>query len=176
MENSFGLPIIPDDEEERLAKLYSYGIVETYEETGSFKHIASMASHIFKAPVALVSFVEEEQVTFVANVGMEDTRRVSRGISLCSLSILREEVTVFENAGEEACLLSNPLVAGDFGLRFYAAAPLQTADGYRIGSVCIVDKKPRKFSAAEQELLQGLATAVMDELEERKLRAKIKNA
>ena len=169
MENTFGVPIIPEDDEERLARLYSYGLVESYEEAGSFKHIASMAAHIFKVPIALVSFVEEEHVTFVANVGMEDTRQVSRGVSLCSLSVLREEVTVFENAREEACLLANPLVVGDFGLQFYAAAPLKTHDGYSLGSVCIVDKKPRKFSEAEQELLKGLAAAVMEEMEERKL-------
>ncbi|WP_017731559.1 GAF domain-containing protein [Nafulsella turpanensis] len=169
MENSFGRPIIPENETERLTRLYSYGLTDTYEELGSFKHIASMAAHIFRTPIALVSFVDEKQVIFKANVGMEGTRQVSRGISLCSLSILQEEVTVFENAREEACLLANPLVTGDFGLQFYAAAPLQTPDGYRIGSVCIVDKKPRKFSDAEQELLQGLASAVMEELEEKRL-------
>lgn len=170
MENTFGIPIIPENDEERLLSLYSYGVVGSYEESGSFKHIASMATHIFKVPIALVSFVEEEKVVFVGNVGMEDTRQVSRGVSLCSLSILREEVTVFENAREEACLLANPLVLGEFGLQFYAAAPLKSHDGYSLGSVCIVDKKPRKFAEAEQELLQGLATAVMEELEERKLR------
>lgn len=167
MENTFNVPIIPENDEERLARLYSYGIKDTYEESGTFKHIVSMAAHIFKVPIALVSIVDEEQVIFVGNVGMEDTGQVSRGISLCSLAVLKEEVTVFENAREEACLLANPLVVGDFGLQFYAAAPLQSPDGFRLGAVCIIDKNPRTFSEAEQDLLKGLATAVMDELEER---------
>ena len=166
MENTFNKPIIPKNDEERLAKLYSYGIDQVYEKAGTFKHIVSMAASIFKVPIALVSFVDEEQVIFAGNFGMEDTRKVSRGVSLCSLAILHEEVTVFENAREEACLLANPLVAGDFGLQFYAAAPLQTPDGFRLGAVCIADKTPRSFSVAEREFLKGLAAAVMDELEE----------
>jgi GAF domain-containing protein len=169
MENTFGMQIIPPNEEERLAKLHCFNILNDYDETGTFKHIAAMAAHIFKVPIALVSFVDKEQVFFKGNIGMEGTDSVSRGESLCSLAILKEEATVFENAKEEPCLIANPMVAGSFGLQFYAGAPLKTSDGFNIGTVCILDKKPRKLSGTEQYLLENLASAVMDELEEKQL-------
>lgn len=167
MENTFGIPIIPDNDEERLAKLYSYDLLDKYAEEGNFKHVAAMAANIFKVPIALVSLVDRAHVIFKGNIGMEGTDVVDRGASLCSLAVLQNEVTVFEDAKNEPCLLSNPLVAGDFGLKFYAGAPLITPDGFNIGTVCIVDKKERTFSADDQLLLQGLASAVMQELEDR---------
>ncbi|WP_224997833.1 GAF domain-containing protein [Cesiribacter sp. SM1] len=169
MENTFGIPIIPDNDRERLEKLYSYNVIDRYDEDGIFKHVAAMAAKIFKVPIALVSLVDKEHVIFKGNVGMEGTDIVSRGASLCSLAVLNDGVTVFENAKEEPCLLSNPLVAGDFGLKFYAGAPIRTPDGFNIGTVCVVDKKVREFTEEDQRLLEGLATAVMTELEDRQL-------
>lgn len=169
MENTFGIPITPANEEERLAKLYGYNVLGDYEEVGIFKHVAAMAAQIFQAPIALVSFVDKEQVFFRGNVGMEGTDEVSRGVSLCSLAILKEGVSIFENTRKEPCLLANPMVAGSFGMQFYAGAPIKTPDGYNIGTVCIVDKIARSFSEHDQRLLEGLALAVMDELEERQL-------
>ena len=168
MENTFSIPIIPENDQERLEKLFGYNVLETYDQSGSFQQVALMAAHIFKVPIALVSFVDALRVVFRGNVGMEGTEQVSRGVSLCSLAILSKDVTVFKNAKEEACLLSNPLVTGSFGLRFYAAAPLQSQAGFNIGSVCIVDKKPRDFTLPEQNLLKGLASFVMEDLESKK--------
>ncbi|QMU30412.1 GAF domain-containing protein [Adhaeribacter radiodurans] len=164
MKNTFGIPIIPCNDRERVKKLHEYNILDTHSE-GSFKHITSLAAHIFKVPIALISFVDSERVWFKANEGMEEVTEIDRGISLCSLSILNDDLTVFTDTLEEPCLLANPLVAGSFGLRFYAAAPLQTADGYNLGSVCIVDKEPRKFTYADQDMLTHLAELVMKELE-----------
>ncbi|RDV11958.1 GAF domain-containing protein [Pontibacter diazotrophicus] len=165
MDNTFGIPIIPDNEDERLAKLRSLHILDTYEENGTFKHIAAIASRMFNVPIALVNFVDKDYVVTKARVGVEGSTEVSRAISLCSLAVLRSDVTVFENAREEPCLLANPMVIGDFGLQFYAAAPLTTSDGYNIGAVCIVDKVPREFSGSDQKMLQTLAAAVMDDIE-----------
>lgn len=162
--NTFGIPIIPVNDSERVKKLHEYQILDTHSE-GSFKHVASMAAHIFKVPIALVSFVDKERVWFKANVGMEGVTEVDRGVSFCSLSVLSSDLTIFNDALKEPCLLTNPLVAGNFGLRFYAAAPLKTPDGYNIGSVCIVDKKPREFNYADQSMLEHLAEVVMTELE-----------
>ncbi|MBD1398120.1 GAF domain-containing protein [Pontibacter sp. JH31] len=165
MNNTFGLPIIPDNDNERLAKLKSLHILDTYEENGTFKHIAAIASRMFNVPIALVNFVDRDYVITKAQTGMDGLNEVSRAVSLCSLAILNSDVTVFENAREEPCLLANPMVIGDFGLQFYAAAPLTTSDGYNIGAVCIVDKVPREFTASDQKMLQSLASIVMDEIE-----------
>lgn len=165
MDNTFGIPIIPDNESERLEKLRSLHILDTYEENGTFKHIAAIASRMFNVPIALVNFVDKDYVVTKARVGVDGSNEVSRGVSLCSLAVLRTDVTVFENAREEPCLLANPMVIGDFGLQFYAAAPLTTSDGFNIGAVCIVDKSPREFSESDQKMLESLASIVMDEIE-----------
>jgi GAF domain-containing protein len=167
MQNSFGLDIIPLDETERLQKLHEYKILDS-PSGGPFKHIAGLAAHLFGVPIGLVSLVDSERVLFKGNVGMEDVNEIDRGVSLCSLAILQKEVTVFEDALKEPCLLTNPLVAGEFGLRFYAAAPLVTHDGFTLGSVCVVDQKPRSFTPEDQQNLEYLARMVMDELENRK--------
>ena len=104
---------------------------------------------------------------FKGNVGMEGVDEVDRGVSLCSLAILDPEPTIFNNALLEPCLLANPLVAGNFGLRFYAGAPITTPDGYHIGTVCVVDKAPRAFSEKEKALLVQFAGSVMSEIDER---------
>lgn len=166
--NTFGIPIIPENEEERLTQLHKYLNSDTYSE-GTFKHVAAMAFHIFNVPIALVTFVDKEKVSLKANIGMEDKTEIDRGVSLCSLVVLKGEVTVFENATEAPCLLANPFVAGNFGLQFYAGAPLKTADGFNLGAVCILDKTPREFSVADQHLLKSLAAVVMDEMEEKKV-------
>ena len=164
MTNTFGIPIVPENETDRVEKLKEYKILDTHSE-GSFKHVASLVAHIFQVPIALVSFVDTERVWFKANVGMEGVTEVDRGISLCSLAVLNEDVTVFNNALEEPCLLANPLVAGEFGLRFYAAAPLKTREGFNLGSLCIVDKEPRKLNKDGKDMLAHLAGIVMQELE-----------
>lgn len=169
MENTFNTPIIPGNEQERLEKLHSYNILDTHDETGTFRHVTSLAVQIFKVPIALVSLVDYERVIFKSNTGMEGVKEAKRGESLCSLAILSDEVIVFEKAKEDPCLLANPLVNGSFGLQFYAGAPLKTPDGYNIGAVCIVDKVPRSFSVADRALLQSLAAVVMDELESGRL-------
>ncbi|MDQ3536491.1 MAG: GAF domain-containing protein, partial [Bacteroidota bacterium] len=166
MKNTFSIDIIPDNDEQRLDVLRRYEILDTPREH-SFDRVAELAVKIFNVPIALISLVDKEKVFFKANVGMPGAKTVDRGMSLCSLAVLRDNPTVFENAKEEPCLLANPMVTGSFGLQFYAGAPIITLDGYNIGTVCIVDKMPRSFSEKEKSMLQDLAGIVMDELEVR---------
>jgi GAF domain-containing protein len=174
--NTFiGINIIPDNEEERLQKLQEYEILDTPQE-GAFNHLAAMAAHMFKVPIALVSLVDADRVWFKANVGLGGVKNVPRGESLCSLAVLNSDPTIFEDAINEPCLLANPLVSGNFGLRFYAGAPLVTEDGLNIGTFCIVDKQPREFTESDKKMLVQMAAIVMDEIELRYLRRKVKSA
>ncbi|GEO03384.1 hypothetical protein AAE02nite_10480 [Adhaeribacter aerolatus] len=167
MKNYLGRPHIPDNEEERLAKLKSYYVLDAYEQSGTFQHVAIMAARIFEVPMAFVNFVDEQNILIKASVGFNEVSEVKREVGLCSLAILKDEVTVFENAKREPRFLTNPLVHGEFGLEFYAGAPLKTTDGFNIGVIAIADKKPREFSKDEEQLLAGLAACIIDELEER---------
>jgi PAS domain S-box-containing protein len=164
MENTFGKNIIPENDQLRIEALKRYKILDTPPEN-AFDNVARLATQIFNVPISLISLVDEEQVYFKANIGMGRAKSASRGVSLCSLAVLQTEVTVFENAPEEPCLLTNPNVAGSFGLKFYAGAPLITHDGFMIGTLCIIDQTPRVFSTADREIMQSLAKIVMDEIE-----------
>lgn len=165
MDNTFGIPIIPDNEDERLNDLHGLKHFETYQEEGPFKHIASMAARMFNVPIALVNFVDNAHVFTKSGVGLSSYNPVPRGTSLCSLAILKSGVTVFENALNEPCLLSNPMVTDEFGLRFYAAAPLVSNKGHHVGALCLVDKSPRTFSELDQKILANLASILMEEVE-----------
>lgn len=164
MKNTFGKEIIPENDSSRLAALAEYKKVD-FKFDNHFNTIAKVVARIFNMPIALIAFVDKEEVHFKANVGMEGTNTVSRGISLCSLAVLDDEITVFDRPLEEPCLMSNPLVSGEFGLRFYAGAPLKTRDGYNIGTLCIVDKKQRYITEAQKTILTDMASIVMDQLE-----------
>ena len=172
MINTFGKEIIPPNDEARLEALKRYEVLDTPHEE-YFDRMARMAAMIFNMPIALVSFVDKERVFFKANVGMPGVENVSRGVSLCALAVLDDDVTVFERPLEEPCLLANPLVTGEFGLRFYAGAPIRTPDGYNIGTLCLVDKKPRYITEDQKTLLADLAGVVADLLVGRLALAKL---
>ena len=167
IENTFGMNIVPENDIERLKALKRYKITDTPSED-SFDGIAKLATQIFNVPISLLSLVDAETVFFKANMGMGNAKEANRGKSLCALAILDHEVTVFEDALKEPCLMSNPNVIGDFGLRFYAGAPLVTHDGFLIGTLCIIDKKTREFSPSDRKILEGLAATAMEQIELRR--------
>jgi GAF domain-containing protein len=166
MENSFGKPIIPANEALRLKALEYFNILTSLPDR-YFSNLARIIAIAFDTPIALISLVHKTDVFFPGNYGMEGVHRVSRGDSLCSLAILDPNPTVFKDALKEPCLLSNPLIAGEFGLRFYAGAPIVTKENFNIGTVCVVDKEPREFSQKEEGLLILFAENVMLEIEHR---------
>lgn len=167
IENTFGINIVPENEVSRLEALRRYRITDTPSED-SFDGIARLAAKVFNLPIALLSLVDSESVFFKANIGMGKAKEANRGSSLCALAILDKEVTVFEDALKEPCLMANPNVVGDFGLRFYAGAPLITHDGFLIGTLCVIDKNTREFSSSDREILEGLAQTAMDQIELRR--------
>ena len=166
MENTFGKNIIPENEVERLKNLENYKIIYTQSEP-IFNELAALAATLHKVPLAMINFVAKDLVWTKAYEGAEGLTKLERGSSLCSLAILKESVTVFEDTLKEPILMSNPMVAGEFGLRFYAAAPITTKDGFNIGSVCILDKKSREFTDEDQEKLASVARLVEIEIEKR---------
>ncbi len=163
MENTFTIPIIPGNETERLKALRRYELIGTSAEK-SFRRIAEMIAVTFQAKMAMITLVDEETVHFESSVGL-DFSVAPRGISFCSLTILSPDVNVVENALHNDIVCKNPTVTGSFGLRFYAGAPLITQDGFAIGSVCLVDTKPRTFDQRNRQLLQGMAAVVMEQVE-----------
>lgn len=154
---------IPANETGRLGALRRYEILDSPPD-GSFDRITAICARLFKVPVALVTLVDEDRIWFKSRFGL-DADQVDREAGLCASAILNEEVYVVTNAAMDPRTLANPLVAGAMGLRFYAAAPLRTHDGYSLGNLCIIDKEPRDLSADQQATLKDLAAVVMDEME-----------
>lgn len=167
MKNTFGIDIIPDNENDRLAELRKFRILNTPPEK-SLNQIALVVAKVFNVPISLISFVADEDVYFKGNFGLKSDS-ASRGVSLCAIAILQDATTVFEDTIEEPCLLANPQVHGEFGLRFYAGAPLRTPDGFNIGTLCIVDFKQRFFSSEQIALLEDFASMVMEVLVMRRI-------
>ena len=167
MHNTFGKDIIPHNDTERLKAVQYYDIIGDLKDS-YFHNLGQIVARTFDTPIALISFVEKEKVSFKVNIGMEGTNEVERGVSLCSLAILGDDPTIFFDATKEPCLINNPLVAGEFGLKFYAGAPITTPDGYNIGTLCILDFESREFSENESEILIDFAKVAMQELIARK--------
>jgi len=129
-----------------------------------------MAANWFRVPIAIVSLVDHDRIWFKSHHGL-DLSEAAREPGLCASAIFSTEVYHIRDAINDVRALANPLVAGKFGLRFYAAAPLRTHDGFNLGTFCIIDRKPRELAPSEAEMLTKLATLVMDQMELR-LRAR----
>lgn len=150
-------------ESKRLTALKRYGILDTPVD-GSFDKMTALASKIFNVPIAIISLVDHDRIWFKSHFGI-DVNEISRDPGLCSSAILSNEIYLVEDAKNDPRCLVNPLVAGDFGLQFYAAAPLRTHDGHNLGTFCIIDKRQRFINSEQQEILRQMAEVVMDEIE-----------
>ena len=155
---------IPNNEPQRLAAVRRYEILDTPPD-GSFDRVTAVASEIFDVPVALVTIVDEDRIWFKSRRGLDGVEQIGRDPGLCASAILQDEPYIVEEARRDPRTLNNPLVRGQFGLQFYAAAPLRTGDGYRLGTLCIIDREPRMFSPKQAEILDHLSFIVMDEME-----------
>lgn len=161
-------PPIPADEAERLEALRGFAVLDTPAEA-AFDRFTRLAARLFDVPMALVTLVDSERQWFKSAVGLGGTH-TSRDASFCGHAILGEGVMEVRDAKEDVRFHDNPLVVGDPNIRFYAGAPLRTADGHSLGALCVIDRKPRELTAAQRELLAELGQLVMEQLEHRRAR------
>ncbi len=157
---------IPDNETERLRALERYDVLDTPPEE-SFDRITRLAAELLDMPTALLSLIGQKRQWFKSCFAFnrEDT---DREIAFCSYTILNDAPMVVEDATDDPRFASNPLVTGDPGIRFYAGVPLTTPDGFNIGTLCLIDTKPRHLDATEVRQLEDLAAMAMNELELRR--------
>jgi GAF domain-containing protein len=157
-------PFIPEHEEQRLAALRRYEVLDTPAD-GAFDRVTRLASAILDVPIAIVSLVDNDRIWFKSAAGLDGVSQIDRVPGLCASAILSDELYVVDDAKLDARTLANPLVASEFGLRFYAAAPLHTHDGYNLGTLCVIDREPRHLDEDQLALLEDLAAIVVHELE-----------
>lgn len=150
-------------ETERMAAVRRYDILDSPPD-GAFDRITALAARRFGVPIAIISIVDEDRIWFKSHHGLP-IDQIDREPGLCASAILGDTPYLLEDARNDPRSLANPLVAGDFGLRFYAAVPLKTSDGHNLGTLCVIDKEPRPIEQDQIEDLKDLASVVMDQLE-----------
>lgn len=155
--------IIPSNESSRLSAVRRYDILDTPPD-GAFDRVTAMAARRFGVPIAIVSIVDADRIWFKSRHGV-DVAEIGRDAGLCASAILKPNPHIIIDAAQDPRALANPLVAGDFGLRFYAGVPLLTRDGFSLGTLCVIDKAPRAISDDQIADLQDMASIVMDQLE-----------
>lgn len=157
------------EEQARLAAVRRYQLVdEPVDDT--YERIAFVAAALFGTPIATVSLVEERRIWLAAAYGLPGVREVGSEPGLCGTAIAQDGIYVVNNAATDPRTREHPLVVGELGLRFYAAAPIRTHDGFRLGTVNVIDNQPRETTTERQlTALEHLAAIVADELELRLL-------
>ncbi|MFF1542254.1 PP2C family protein-serine/threonine phosphatase [Streptomyces sp. NPDC058291] len=158
--------LVPDPgvEAARMAAVRRYDILDTPPD-GAFDRVAAMAARLFDVPVATVTIVDSDRIWFKAAHGLEGVQEIGRDPGLCGSAILRDDALVIPDTLLDPVAANNPLVAGEMGVRFYAAAPITTSDGHRLGTVNVLDTKPRSISEDDTATLADLAAIVLDEME-----------
>ncbi|PYE53757.1 GAF domain-containing protein [Deinococcus yavapaiensis] len=159
-------------EEARLAALRRYDIIGSLPEH-AFDRLAHLAARILDTPIALVSLVVEDRQWFKACVGL-DIRETERVLSFCAHAISQDDVFVVNDASLDPRFEHNALVTDEPNIRFYAGAPLVTPEGFKLGTLCVIDVSPRAtFGEKERETLRDLAAIVVDEMELRAVKLQI---
>jgi len=161
---------LPADEAQRLAALRDYCILDTPPDE-RFDRLTALAADLFDVPIALVSLVDAERQWFKSRYGL-DASETPRGQAFCAHTILGSEPFIVADAAEHSFFRANPLVCGSPDIRFYAGAPLIDDSGYRLGSLCVIDRRPRQFSPQDAARLRMLAAIVVDELSLHKAHAR----
>jgi two-component sensor histidine kinase len=157
----------PAQQDLRLETLKSYDILDTVEEA-DFDDIVAIASAICDVPVSLISLVDDDRQWFKARVGFEP-QQTSLEESVCSHSILQDDFLEVPDMALDNRTSDNPLHTGDPNVNFYAGANLVAPNGMKIGTLCVLDTKPRTLSPFQRQALKTLSRQVMTQLELRKL-------
>ena len=148
-----------DGEQRRLQALERTGLLDTPPEP-DYDDLASLAAELCGTPIALVSLLHRDRQWFKANVGLPGVTETERCISFCTHAIERESLFLIEDARKDRRFADNPMVTGEPFVRFYAGAPLLTDEGYPIGTLCVIDRRPRRLTESQRRGLMGLKRQV----------------
>ncbi len=159
------------NEFKRLQALKSYRILDT-DRKASFERLTALAARIFDVPICLVSLVDLGRQWFASNRGLGDVRETPRKVAFCAHAILSEmDLFIVSDALKDPRFRTNSLVTGEPHIRFYAGCPLVTRDGYKLGTLCIIDTKtrPKGLTLSQKQNLSEIAALVMDQIESTKI-------
>jgi GAF domain-containing protein len=158
-------PVKPANEQQRLATLRGYEILDT-EPEAAFDDLTLLASYVCQTPVALISLIDADRQWFKSKVGVS-VSETSRDVAFCASAILQSDVFIVTDASQDERFAANPLVVSEPKIRFYAGATLMT-HGHALGTLCVVDRVPRTLSPEQLEALRALSRQVLAQIELRR--------
>ncbi|MEA2117095.1 GAF domain-containing protein [Halovibrio sp. HP20-50] len=164
-------PDTPFNETQRLAALHALQVLDTPVET-AFERMTQLARDLFNVPIALVTLIDEERQWFKSHPGLDMTE-TSREMSFCAHAIAHDAPLVIEDTHQDKRFADNPLVGGTPHIRFYAGYPVRPLDGMAVGTLCLIDRRPRTFSERDLKLLGSLAGQVEELLRQHKLQVEL---
>ncbi len=156
----------PQEESKRLQALKSYNVDFTTAEE-HFDELTKLAASICDTPIALISLLDENDQWFKSAIGIT-AKKTPRNISFCHLAILGDTILEIEDALKDERFCNNPMVAGKPFIRFYAGAPLIDSDGYRLGTLCVIDRNPKKLTESQRTALTTLSKTIIRHFELKK--------
>ena len=157
---------LPSNENERIKALERYDILDTPADS-AFDALTQLAAHISGCDMALVSFVDTDRQWFKSRYGL-DTPATPRDISFCGHVVSEDDILIVPDTQNDARFIDNPLVCGNPKIRFYTGFPLRTNDEFVLGSLCVLDSKPKHLSDEQRNMIELLSQQVMDQLEMRR--------
>lgn len=160
-------PDSPANEHSRQTALDQLRILDTPPEE-RFDRLTRMASRVLDTPIALISLIDRDRQWFKSCVGL-GVNETPRSISFCGHAIFDTQQLVIEDTREDERFCDNPLVTGDPNIRFYAGTPLHSADGHALGTLCVIDRKPRTLSEEDRQFLRDLADCAEEQISAREL-------
>src|SRR3954467_10478404 len=157
---------IPENEAARLETLRQYEILDTDPEE-SFNDLTRLAAYICDTPIALITLIDEHRQWFKARFGVRQ-RETHRDISFCAYAILQDGPFIVPDALADERFKTNPMVTSEPHIRFYAGSPLVSPEGFKIGTLCVIDNKPKELSPKQIAALKILGNQVITQLDLRR--------
>lgn len=164
----------PHNESERLAELRELNILDTDAEK-VFDDLTRLATYICKTPIALITLLDSDRQWFKSKIGVTQSE-TSRDVAFCSHAIMQTDTFIVPDALGDDRFKTNPLVTSEPSIRFYAGSPLTTSQGYKLGTLCVIDKVPRDLSEGQLAALKVLSFQVTTQLELRREIARLRSA